>query len=656
LQNEINLGILLVILFFSAITNGALLPSTSLTSKEIHLVRCLTDISQRFFAPRRNLVISSPSTYRDVQQELIAEIWRTSLWPVIVTVDGNIGKPDETDFIDDDASYIILIPDENIFFYDQFLGLVNYKVPRLWNSEVRFVVAGTHEISMSQQKKIFAFFTNFKIFNCIILSQENYVIDKEYRNPINVNDVDTGMKLGVYTWFPYQSSDRCTEVNDITLLDSWVISAQGHFTKNTDLFPRKISNNLNGCPMRAVVITDQWNFTTSYIHLNDSSGNVGWHIKNLEIVLVMVISNQMNMTYVLVPKPNDSEINKPLQTSVESGSVIFLGDLLNIGWLTPFNDIISFYYLTSIRWYVPCSDKYPRWSSIFRILSVELWLVLIISLVITAISTTLVGRYSCTSEWQVYKTLTSSLVNLWAVILGVSVSTMPRAPSLRSLFLAWVCFSVAFSTVFQAFLTSFLVESGYKTPIQSMDELFASDIKLAFPRFYSIILEVGDKTEAPNVLRKHVDCPSFEVCVKWAIYQKNVSIMLSDLSVEERYAFGTFVGVNSEPMLCKLEDGVFLHTGRTLLMNHWDPLVRRVTEIIGRVVEAGLYNFWISLNLNEYKILSHKISLVHPLDGYYSFNLYHMQPAFYLLLMGWCLSVLCFMVELLYSRVFRRRK
>jgi hypothetical protein len=57
---------------------------------------------------------------------------------------------------------------------------------------------------------------------------------------------------------------------------------------------------------------------------------------------------------------------------------------------------------------------------------------------------------------------------------------MPRASSLRSLFLAWLCSSVAFSTVFQAFLTKFLIDSGYKTQIQNMDELFASGIGLAY--------------------------------------------------------------------------------------------------------------------------------------------------------------------------------
>jgi len=256
----------------------------------------------------------------------------------------------------------------------------------------------------------------------------------------------------------------------------------------------------------------------------------------------------------------------------------------------------------------------------------------------------------------VYKTLTSSLTNVWAVILGVSVSTMPRAPSLRSLFLAWVCFSVAFSTVFQAFLTTFLVDSGYEAPIQNMDVLLASDIKLVLSRYSSILYNISDINIKSKLKKKFVPCPSLEDLWKWAIFKKNVSFMFSEISAEENYALGNFVGEKSEPLFCKLEDGVFLHSGRSMVMLRTDPLLRRVTEIVDRVVEAGIYNFWISLKLNWYKILSQKISLIHPLDEYYSFNLYHMQAAFYLLLMGWCLSALCFMVELLYSRFFSSRK
>jgi hypothetical protein len=69
-------------------------------------------------------VISSPSNYRDIQQELIAEIHSTAIWPVVVTVDGNISKPEKTDFTNRDGSYIILIPDGNLeTFQVQINGL-----------------------------------------------------------------------------------------------------------------------------------------------------------------------------------------------------------------------------------------------------------------------------------------------------------------------------------------------------------------------------------------------------------------------------------------------------------------------------------------------------------------------------------------------------
>jgi hypothetical protein len=211
---------------WSGITKGALLPSKSLSLQETHLVRCLTYISHRYFAPERIVVISSPSTYRDLQHELTSENQRTALWPVVVTVDGNISQNEETDYIDRDGSYIILTPDGNIWKLSIELSSLLFdrgnKYKNLWNFEARFVVAGTSEFSLMQKKNLLHFFSNFRIYNCIIVSQEHYVISKELSRTINVNGVDRDMKLDVYTWFPYQSSESCTEVNDITLLDSWV--------------------------------------------------------------------------------------------------------------------------------------------------------------------------------------------------------------------------------------------------------------------------------------------------------------------------------------------------------------------------------------------------------------------------------------------------
>jgi archaellum component FlaG (FlaF/FlaG flagellin family) len=92
-----------------------------------------------------------------VQQELIVEIHRTAIWPVVVTVDGNISKTTETEFIDRDGSYIILTPDWNIksFVVEiNVLAVGRNRFTRFCNYNSRFVVAGAKEFSMSQQNNI----------------------------------------------------------------------------------------------------------------------------------------------------------------------------------------------------------------------------------------------------------------------------------------------------------------------------------------------------------------------------------------------------------------------------------------------------------------------------------------------------------------------
>jgi len=140
-------------------------------------------------------------------------------------------------------------------------------------------------------------------------------------------------------------------------------------------------------------------------------------------------------------------------------------------------------------------------------------------------------------------------------------------------------------------------------------------------------------------------------CFHSARYHKDISILLRDLEAELQNALGSMLDENSEPPLCKLEDGEVYIDGWRMLMWQADPLMKRVNEIIDLGFEAGLFIYWISREINSYKLLSFKTPIGQRLDGYYSFNPYHMQPAFYLLLMCWCLSAFCFMVELLYSRL-----
>ena len=120
--------------------------------------------------------------------------------------------------------------------------------------------------------------------------------------------------------------------------------------------------------------------------------------------------------------------------------------------------------------------------------------------------------------------------------------------------------------------------------------MFTSGITLAYTPEYYFFFDNGYETESINVQRNRVDCPSYQFCVNWAKYHKNLSILLVDEIAEDNYARGVCVGENSEPLLCGLEDGVVFNTGLTIIMFNGDPLMRRINEFIDHVVETGLYN------------------------------------------------------------------
>jgi len=106
--------------------------------------------------------------------------------------------------------------------------------------------------------------------------------------------------------------------------------------------------------------------------------------------------------------------------------------------------------------------------------------------------------------------------------------------------------------------------------------------------------------------------------------------------------------------VCKLQNGVDFVNALRMAVFHGDPLIRRFNEIIYRVFETGLYMYRISWKINMHNLVDRKITLVQPIDVYYSFNLHRMKPAFYLILMSWFLRVLCYTIELLQNRALSK--
>jgi hypothetical protein len=69
------------------------------------------------------------------------------------------------------------------------------------------------------------------------------------------------------------------------------------------------------------------------------------------------------------------------------------------------------------------------------------------------------------------------------------------------------------------------------------------------------------RLEELKVQANRANCPSFEVCLDWGKYQKNMSILLVDTYVEMFYDDVDLFTQNSKPLVCSLEEGVISKFG-----------------------------------------------------------------------------------------------
>jgi len=453
-----------------------------------------------------------------------------------------------------------------------------------------------------------------------------------------------------YTWYPYQSTRQCIEVKNVTLLDTWVKKGNGYFLKKTHLFPQKISKNLHGCPLRIVTRETIFTVTHPYLvflgrcNITKLMYKDGWEVK-----LLNIITKTMNMTlHYLDPVDDFWDL-----TDSKGNYAGFTRELLNdradvsLGLLivrVPLPVVLvptRPYHWGQLSWYVPCGSRFPRWMSISRMFYGSVWVLLVMSVVLSMPVITFLARFSDDSH---YKTASNTFFSTWASILSVSVPAMPRTWPLRCFFMSWICYSLAVGTVFQTYLTSFLIDPGIMPHPRNLEELARSDMKLGFAYKDEVFYQDRTDSQARHILAKKVECSASDTCYIWAKEYKNLSILTSDLLY--KFQSSKIPSYNtSSNSLCQIEDGVVERGQIVMVLPKGSALLDRINDIIFHVVEAGVFGEWVKMT-DHMQMVKEKAFFPGGLsDEYYKLSLEHLQSAFYLLLFGHCLSFVIFVTE-----------
>jgi hypothetical protein len=523
-----------------------------------------------------------------------------------------------------------------------------------WNPRGKFLVVvpdsnGVSPKELGLQIYVELWKEHFIIDNTILIAtRDNYV-------PINGKNYTDGLRkdtLDLYTGFPYERG-RCGNVTDVTLLDQWRLS-NGTFIHDANLFPLKTTDNFHGCQIRVASLG-----LPPYIILTgnstDSDGNVVYKLGGLAVHNLLLAVGKMNVTVVFLKPSLGMETKDGAQ---EAGNLearrsdILIGTLpLLPMYLSSWFQPTIPYEFNAVKWFVPCPQPVARMEKVMHTYHLTVWLAMATVFLLTAILWWGLAnwQHSSLTDSRTSQTLSYCFYDAWAVFMGVSATNTPSTWNLRLLFLLYVCYCFAVSTVFQAFFTSYLVEPGYGKKYETFDDLLHSSVTYGYVDGLELILastSYKDHRSFPTSRRQ--DCNNIVECIKRIA--NNTQLCTMCIPRFSQYIASEMGIPVASKSFCTLEKDVAT-SGFLFLLNNGSPYLNSLNVLTRRSLEGGLLDrYWAQLiwitSLRSKMIVSDVEG-----DLYFVFSLSHLSPAFCVLGFGYVFSSAAFLAEVLVKRI-----
>jgi hypothetical protein len=431
----------------------------------------------------------------------------------------------------------------------------------------------------------------------------------------------------MYTWFPYQSRQQCEDVTDVVLINQWSLEGNTMVNDTKNLFENKAPKNLHGCPIRASspdrnmpeiryinMFSSRFNFTLDVQEKSERDGPIYERIKS-SIMDLVVGSSEMAI-----------------------GGMPLLIDIANVA-----NPSVP-YYEVLYEWYVPCARPLSRLQAISKIFPISLWVSLSATVLLVAVVLWALEKRATDS--RAFRSLDIALYNVWAVVLGVAVTRMPRTYRLRVIIFAWICYSFSIATVFQTFFTSYLVDPGLEKQITSLDELLESEMEFGIRPEMTVYFEGSNNQINKYILAHRTECSHTTECIKRIINTASFATLAESWAVA---SYLTYTKGGSS--VCRMNDLdtfpikiVFYFRKGSILMEQFNNVLVSMVET-GQIksvnVELGLTGLSGGDATDEDGRTDH----------YFVFTTAHLSVAFYTLFLGHILSVLLFLGEILHNKL-----
>ncbi|PSN42866.1 Ionotropic receptor 379 [Blattella germanica] len=288
-------------------------------------------------------------------------------------------------------------------------------------------------------------------------------------------------------------------------------------------------------------------------------------------------------------------------------------------------------FAADITWYVPIGHKIEPWRSLYKAFTPEMWVLVIFTSAFCNLSLWMIQKIK-----QVYfgikRDIDNSIVTTVVLThLGVGVKDSYSGSASVLLFSLLLFYSLLINTAYQSTLFGLMVEPGEYPPIKTIEELEASNLRLkALERTFHNGIVSSEKYEHCNATCFLQITENSDYAV---LIPKQLGEILRGYILREH---GTQKVLSLTEMVTTYYLGMSIRRINCIVF-------MRLESLLFRAASSGLIHKW----NNEYVQLCRIKFYKYKSQNLPKLSIWHLQGAFYLLMVGVLGSVLIFFAEII---------
>ncbi|PSN49234.1 Ionotropic receptor 375 [Blattella germanica] len=567
------------------------------------LADCILNISKTYFNNDLPTVVQTPETWRrygiivdTLNEKFLEKINTNSLIPLVTVgyIKGDLRVKQQNRI--KPGSYILKVPEvqtvEDQYWIMEMFARFQANVH---NARGRMIIAlnwvcSVDEVLVSKALLDFAYAHSFH--DAVVVIPES--------TPNIVSN------LNIYGWLSEEQHNLCgLRLDKVRRFDTWLAEKKS-FLLNRNLFPTKTMVNKNHC--RIMV------FYGNVAPFSSTMNGKLWG------AIPQILEYSINVNYEPVKnfKGNPRYLSYPVDFSNSKGSREC--------------DITYPIFALNSKWYVPIGKKIAPWRSLYKAFTPGMW--------IFVLFTSMFGNLFLGLIQKAKKVLFGATDNLGNIVtilvlthLGVGVKDSYTGPASVLLFSLLLFYCLLINTAYQSTLFGLMVEPGEYPPIQTIEELKASKLVLKSFALVSANQKVGLKYKNYEYCGETCFMKITENTDVAVLLPEAVGYIFRDLSRQEHGTYKvlalkeiadtTYFGITADKYNCIIFD--------------------RLQTIIFTAVDSGLIDKWNDVFFKWWKRRIHSKFQESEIPA---LSLWHLQGAFYVLVLGVLGSIITFIVEI----------